>query len=173
MDGARFANAAAALGAAPAELTWRAGIDVLCLGGTKMGLPVGEAILFFDRQLGEEFAYRCKQAGQLASKMRFLSAPWLAMLRDGAWLRHAAHANAMARRLADKVSRIAGAEMLMPTEANAVFVTLPAAAAARLQAQGWQFYSFIGGGARFMCSWATTEAAVDHLAADIDRALGA
>ena len=75
MDGARFANAVAALGLAPADVTWRAGVDVLCFGGTKMGLPVGEAVVFFDRGLSEEFAWRCKQAGQLASKMRFLSAP--------------------------------------------------------------------------------------------------
>ena len=89
MDGARFANAVAALKVAPADITWRAGVDVLCFGGTKMGLPIGEAIVFFDRKLGEEFSYRCKQAGQLASKMRYLSAPWLAMLTDGTWLRHA------------------------------------------------------------------------------------
>jgi threonine aldolase len=100
MDGARFANAVAGLGVSPADVTWRAGVDVLCFGGTKMGLPVGEAVVFFDRKLSDDFAYRCKQAGQLASKMRFLSAPWLGILEDGAWLRHAAHANAMARRLA-------------------------------------------------------------------------
>lgn len=173
MDGARFANAVAALGVAPADITWRAGVDVLCFGGTKMGLPIGEAIVFFDRRLGEEFAYRCKQAGQLASKMRYLSAPWLAMLTDGVWLRHAGHANAMAHRLTEKVAAIAGAELLLPTEANGVFVNLPEAAITRLKAMGWTFYTFIGGGARFMCSWATTEAAVDHLVRDMDRALGA
>ena len=75
MDGARFANAVASLGVAPAEITWRAGVDVLCFGGTKMGLPVGEAVVFFDRRLSADFAWRCKQAGQLASKMRFGSAP--------------------------------------------------------------------------------------------------
>ncbi len=107
MDGARFANAVAALGCAPADLTWRAGVDVLCLGGTKNGLPAGEAIVFFDRELAEEFARRRKQAGQLASKMRFLAAPWLGVLEDGAWLRHAAHANAMAQRLARALASIA------------------------------------------------------------------
>jgi threonine aldolase len=171
MDGARFANAVAALGCAPADITWRAGIDVLCFGGTKMGLPVGEAIVFFDRALGEEFAYRCKQAGQLASKMRFLSAPWLAMLEADTWLRHARHANAMARRLAERIAGVGGAEMLLPTEANGVFVNLPHAALEALRSSGWVFYTFIGGGARFMCSWATTEAAVDALADDIARAL--
>lgn len=171
MDGARLANAVAALNVSPADITWRAGVDVLCFGGTKMGLPIGEAIVFFNRKLGEEFSYRCKQAGQLASKMRYLSAPWLAMVNDDTWLRHAGHANAMARRLSDKVARIAGAELLLPTEANGVFVNLPQAALARLKATGWVFYTFIGGGARFMCSWATTQEAIDHLASDIERAL--
>lgn len=171
MDGARFANAVAALKVAPADITWRAGVDVLCLGGTKMGMPIGEAIVFFDRKLGDEFAYRCKQAGQLASKMRYLSAPWLAMLTDDAWLRHAAHANAMAQRLSQKIAAIPGAELLLPTEVNGVFVHLPEQAIARLKALGWSFYTFIGGGARFMCSWATSQEAVDHLADDITRVL--
>lgn len=172
MDGARFANAVASLGCAPADITWRAGIDVLCFGGTKMGLPIGEAIVFFDRSLGEEFAYRCKQAGQLASKMRFLSAPWLAMLDADNWLRHAGHANAMAQRLTGRIAAIAGAEMLLPTESNGVFVNLPQAAIEALQARGWVFYTFIGGGARFMCSWATRPEAVDELADDLADVLG-
>ncbi|MDP2169027.1 MAG: low specificity L-threonine aldolase [Rhodocyclaceae bacterium] len=171
MDGARFANAIASLGCTPADITWRAGIDVLCFGGTKLGLPLGEAIVFFDRALGEEFAYRCKQAGQLASKMRFLSAPWLALLEDDTWLRHARHANAMARKLADRLAAIPGAEMLLPTEANGVFVNLPDAAITKLRGAGWVFYTFIGGGARFMCSWATQEDAVEALAHDMAQAL--
>ena len=80
MDGARLANAIAALGKAPSEITWKAGVDILCLGGAKIGLPLGEAILFFNKDLATDFAYRCKQAGQLASKMRFLTAPWLGVL---------------------------------------------------------------------------------------------
>ncbi len=99
MDGARFANAIASLGVSPADATWRAGVDVLCFGGTKMGLPVGEAVVFFDRTLSEDFAWRCKQAGQLASKMRFLAAPWLGMLEDNVWQKHANHSNSMAQRL--------------------------------------------------------------------------
>jgi threonine aldolase len=170
MDGARFANAIAALDVAPADITWRAGIDVLCFGGTKMGLPIGEAIVFFDRALGEEFSWRCKQAGQLASKMRFLSAPWLAMLENQTWLRHAGHANQMAQRLAQHLGELPGIELL-PTQANGVFVNLSAEAMVRIREKGWSFHTFIGGVARFMCSWASTEAAVDHLAADIAASL--
>ena len=166
MDGARFANAVAALDAKPADMTWRAGVDVLCFGGTKMGLPIGEAIVFFDRTLGDEFSWRCKQAGQLASKMRFLSAPWQAMLENDVWLKHARHANAMAQRLAAAVNQLPGVQSL-PPQANAVFINLPDAVVSTLQAKGWKFYTFIGNVARFMCSWATTTEAVDALAADI------
>ena len=84
MDGARFANAVVALGVTPKELTWEAGVDVLCFGGTKNGLAVGEAVVFFNPELAREFDYRCKQGGQLASKMRFLSAPWTGLLKEGA-----------------------------------------------------------------------------------------
>lgn len=172
MDGARFANAVAALGCTPAEITWRAGIDVLCFGGTKMGLPIGEAIVFFDRAMGEEFNWRCKQAGQLASKMRFLSAPWLAMLADGTWLRHAGHANTMAQRLASGLAGAPGISAAAP-QANAVFAQLPGPVMARLREAGWYFYDFIGGTARFMCSWATTPEAVDALVADVRQAAAA
>lgn len=166
MDGARFANAIAALDVSPADMTWRAGIDVLCFGGTKMGLPVGEAVVFFNRALGEDFSWRCKQAGQLASKMRFLSAPWLAMLDNDTWLKHAGHANRLARRLADRLAALPDIKC-RPTQANSVFVQLSGPQMARLRQAGWVFHTFIGDMARFMCSWATTEEAVDHLAADI------
>ena len=98
MDGARFANAVAATGVRPKELAWEVGVDVLCFGGSKNGIALGEAVVFFNPELAREFDYRCKQGGQLASKMRFLSAPWVGMLQDGAWLRHARHANLMACR---------------------------------------------------------------------------
>ena len=168
MDGARFANAVASLGVAPAEITWRAGVDVLCFGGTKMGLPVGEAVVFFDRRLSADFAWRCKQAGQLASKMRFLSAPWLGVLEGEVWLRHARHANAMAQRLAAGLRELPGAQLLFPVEANGVFVALPAPVQEGLRARGWRFYTFIGaGGARFMCAWDTAPETVDALLADL------
>jgi threonine aldolase len=166
MDGARFFNAAAALDIHPAELTWRRGVDVLCLGGTKLGMPVGDAVVFFDRMLANEFEYRCKQAGQLASKMRYLAAPWVGMLEGHAWLRHARHGNACARRLAEELVRIPGVSLQVPVQANAVFALLPDHAAADLRRQGWHFYDFIGeGGARFMCSWQTTDAQIDDLVA--------
>lgn len=171
MDGARFANAAASLGVAPAELTWKAGVDVLSFGGTKLGSPVGEAVVFFNRPLGEEFAYRCKQAGQLASKMRFLAAPWTVLLRQGLWLKIAHRANALARGLAEALATLPSITILYPVEANAVFVLLPEHVHESLRRQGWKYYLFIGGGARFMCSWSTTQKDVDLLVGDIREAL--
>jgi threonine aldolase len=172
MDGARFAHACATLGCSPADITWRAGVDVLCFGGTKNGMAVGEAVIFFDTALALDFDYRCKQAGQLASKMRFLSAPWIGLLETGAWLRNAQHANACARLLADRITDLPEAELIFPVEANAVFLQLPAAAMDALRARGWRFYTFIGGGARFMFAWDTDIARVEALAADIREAVG-
>ena len=158
MDGSRFANAVAFLDVSPAEISWKAGVDVLCLGGAKNGMALGEAVVFFDRGLADEFEYRCKQAGQLASKMRFMSAPWIGMLKSGAWLRNARHANHCATMLDRELSAIDGVKSMYPCQANSVFVELPEVVATALRAAGWRFYSFIGaGGARFMCSWQTTE----------------
>lgn len=171
VDGARIANAIASTGASPKDLSWKAGVDVLCCGGTKIGMGLGEAVVFFDRSISAEFAYRCKQAGQLASKMRFLAAPWAAMLTDGSWIRHAAHANACARRLADRIRSVPGVTIRYPVEANAVFADMPEAMHARLAARGWHYYRFIGHSARFMCSWATVDEDVDRLAADIAGAV--
>jgi threonine aldolase len=168
MDGARFANACAFLGCSPAELTWKSGVDVLCFGGTKNGMAVGEAILFFNRDLAVDFDYRCKQAGQLASKMRFLAAPWVGLLEHGAWLKHASHANHCAQLLSQLVSDIPGVELMFPVEANGVFLQMSEPALEALRQRGWRFYTFIGsGGARFMCSWDIEEARVRELAADI------
>ena len=168
MDGARFANAVASLGVTPKEITWQAGVDVLCFGGTKNGMPVGEAVVFFNLELAREFDYRCKQAGQLASKMRFLSAPWVGMLKDGAWLKRATHANDMAALLEKGLSTLPELRVLFPRQANAVFVQLPAGKADKLRATGWKFYTFIGqGGCRFMCAWDTQPADVHALVADL------
>lgn len=170
MDGARFANACAALGCSPADMTWKAGVDVLCFGGTKNGMAVGEAIVFFDKTLAEGFDYRCKQAGQLASKMRFLSAPWVGMLESGAWLKNAAHANACARQLEHAITQVPGITLMFPVQANAVFVQGPEGFLERLRAKGWRFYTFIGGGARFMFAWDAQPERVNALAADIRAA---
>lgn len=169
MDGARFANAVAALGVAPKEITWKAGVDVLCFGGTKNGLAVGEAVVFFNRQLAHEFDYRCKQGGQLASKMRFLSAPWVGMLQDGAWLRHAAHSNAMARRLEAGLRNIPGVTISYAVDTNAVFAKIPPRVVEALHQRGWKFYTNVGGWdeSRLMCSWDTSPQDVDDFAADL------
>ncbi len=167
MDGARFANACAALKCLPADMTWKAGVDVLCFGGTKNGMAVGEAILFFDRSLAEDFDYRCKQAGQLASKMRFLAAPWVGLLETGAWLKNAEHANASATALAALVEGVAEVELIFPVEANAVFLRAPAFVLEGLRDRGWRYYTFIGGGARFMFAWDADPARIEALANDI------
>jgi threonine aldolase len=170
LDGARFANAAAALrargGHAPADLTWRAGVDVLCFGGTKNGMLGTEAVVFFNRELAREFAYRVKQSGQLASKMRFAAAQWIALLADGAWLRHAAHANHQAQVLAAGL-RALGLHFVATPEVNGVFVELPPAVVAALERRGWHFYKFVGEhGYRLMCSWDTSAADVAAFLAD-------
>ena len=171
MDGARFFNALAGLGCAPADITWRAGLDVLCCGGTKLGMSAAEAVVFFNRSLGEDFAYRCKQAGQLCSKMRFMSAQWLGILTGGVWRKHAENGNRLARRLAEKLGALPGVSILYPVDANAVFARLPDGIKEGLKGCGWKFYSFIGGGSRFMCSWNTSEQDVDALVADASAAL--
>lgn len=167
MDGARFAHACAHLGVSPAEATWRAGVDVLCFGGTKNGLAVGEAVIFFDPAMAEDFDYRCKQAGQLASKMRFLSAPWLGLFESGAWLRNAQHANACATRLASRIQAMPGVSLKFPVEANTVFLGASPPVLEALRNRGWRFYTFIGGGARFVFGWDADVRNVDRLADDI------
>jgi len=178
MDGARFANAAAALaargGVRPADITWRAGVDVLCFGGTKNGMNMTEAVVFFNRALAREFDYRCKQAGQLASKMRFLSSQWVGMLQDGAWLRRAGHANQMAGKLAAALRQIPSVRILVEPAVNALFVEMPPAVAEDLHVRGWHFYNFIGAhGYRLMCSWDTQEADLDAFLADLKQAVAA
>ena len=170
MDGARFANAVAALGCAPAEMSWRAGVDVLSFGATKNGLAVGEAIVFFDPSLADAFAWRVKQTGQLASKMRFVAAPWCVMLDNDVWLRNARHANAMAKRLAERLAEVDGVRLLHAVEANAVFADIPVAVQAELRAKGWRFYTFLGEtGCRLMCAWDTEPETVDRFANDLAR----
>ena len=143
---------------------------MLCFSGTKNGLALGEAVVFFNRQLAEDFEWRCKQAGQLASKMRFISAPWCGLLAGNVWLDNARHANACAKRLADGLAGLPGVELRYPRQVNGVFVELPELVQTALRAKGWRFYNFIGGCSRLACSWSTTEAQVDKFLADL-RAL--
>ena len=170
MDGARFANAIAALNCPPKEISWQRGVDVLCFGGTKNGLTAGELVIFFKKELSREFDYRAKQAGQLASKARFLAAPWLGLIKGGVWLRNANHANAMARGLADRLKREAKIEIVLPVEANAVLARLSDSVVRRLEDRGWHFYKFVEPDVyRLMCSWATTEHDVSLLISDLLR----
>ncbi|RZL28100.1 MAG: threonine aldolase, partial [Sphingomonas sp.] len=115
---------------------------------------------------------RCKQAGQLASKMRFLSAPWVGLLESGAWLSNAAHGNACAERLAAAIADLSGVDLMFPVEANAVFLTAPDTVLDGLRERGWRFYTFIGGGARFMFAWDAVPARVDALIADLRAVAG-
>ena len=161
MDGARLANAAAA----GFDLTQiaRLGVDVLVFGGAKAGANCAEAIVMFDKSLSRRIDNRLKQAGQTASKARFLSAPFLGLLETNAWEDGAAHANLMAQRLAAGVAARSPFTLAHPVEANAVFVRMPPAAHQRLNDMGWACYRFDDGSVRFVCSWATDEAAVDEV----------
>ena len=168
MDGARFANAIAALNCAPKTITWEIGVDVLCFGGTKNGVAAGELIIFFKRELSREFDYRLKQAGQLASKMRFLAAPWLGLLTNGVWLRNGRHANRAASRLANCLKTDAAVEIVFPVEANAVFVRMNTQLVRDLHARGWHFYKFIEPDLhRLMCSWSVTDKDISDFVADV------
>lgn len=171
MDGARFANAVATLNCHPADISWRAGVDVLCLGGSKNGLGLGEAVLFFDKSLAKDFARRCKQAGQMCSKMRVLSSQWLGLLNNEVWRNNAAHANAMAQSLAAGINAIGGLDINYPVQANAVFVNLPEATAQALHQRGWHFYAFPGAGYRLMCAWDTRPSTVETFLADLNECL--
>lgn len=172
MDGARFANAIAHLGVSPKEVTVDIGVDALVFGGTKNGLAFGEAVVFFNREAADEFAYRCKQAGQLTSKMRFVAAQWLAILKDELWLKNAQVANASAALLAQELSHIEELELMYPCQANAVFLKMPETLNEALHKKGWHFYTFIGnGGARLMCSWDTREETIREFIRDLKSSL--
>jgi threonine aldolase len=163
VDGARLANAAAGLGVSLAEAA--AGADAVSFGGTKAGLMVGEAVVFVRPGLGEPARYLRKQSMQLASKMRFLAAQFEALLTDERWRAAAAHANAMAQRLAAGVRDVPGVRITQAVEANAVFAILPPGTAEALQAD-WRFYTWDErtGEVRWMCSWDTTPEDVDAFA---------
>ncbi|MFQ5765784.1 MAG: threonine aldolase family protein, partial [Rhodospirillales bacterium] len=164
MDGARFANAVAALGCSPAELTWKAGVRALSFGATKNGALTAEAVVLFDSDLARDFAFRRKRGGHLFSKMRLLAAQWTAYLTGELWLRNAGHANAMAARLAAGLKAIDGAELTHPVEANILFPRLPRPVIEGLKAEGFKFYERGGDDVvRLVCAFSTTEQDVDAL----------
>ncbi len=168
MDGARFSNAVAASGASPADLSWKAGVDVLCFGGTKNGCIAAEAVIFFNREKARHFEFMRKRAGHLWSKMRFISAQFDAYLEDGLWLQLADRANQMAKRLSAGLAAIDGVEVIYPAQINEVFVTFPDGVAEQLRDGGDMFYPWVtpgdpadGRAHRLICSFRTTEKEVD------------
>jgi threonine aldolase len=144
VDGARFANAVVSLGCSPADVTWRAGVDVLCFGATKNGAMAAEAVVFFNQTLAKTFGYRRKRGGHLFSKMRFLSAQLEAYLKNDLWLRNADQANQMARKLAQDLVGLPGVKLCYPVEANEIFIQLPKAVIQGLLADGFYFYRWGG-----------------------------
>jgi threonine aldolase len=165
LDGARFANAVASTGAAPAELSWKAGVDALSFGFVKNGGLSAEALILFDLGLAEGIKRRRKRSGHLLSKGRYLAAQLLAMLEDDTWLHNARAANEAARRLAEA----AGKRLVHPVEANEVFLRVSAAEAAALRTQGFDFYDWGVGETRLVTSWDQDLGAVDRLAEAISR----
>jgi len=142
MDGARFANAVATLGCSAAQITWQAGVDVLSFGATKNGALAAEAIVAFDTTLARDLEFRRKRGGHLWSKLRFLSAQLLAYVADDRWLHNGRAANAVAARLAEGLAALPGVQILMPVQANEVFVAMPPALVSRLRAAGYEFYDW-------------------------------
>jgi threonine aldolase len=178
MDGARFANAVTHLGCSPAEASWKAGVDVLSLGATKNGALGAEAVVFFNPELAAEFESRRKRAGQLFSKMRFISAQLVRYLEDGLWLRFAAQANRTATRLARGLEGLPGVKLIHTVQANELFVVLPEVTISRLQSEGYGFYRWTipqgveGSVVRLVTAWSTTDADVDGLLSAIRRHSG-
>jgi threonine aldolase len=172
VDGARLANAATALDVPLRALTTDVGVDVVSFGGTKNGLLLGEAVVFCDPALAENFKYLRKQTLQLASKGRFIAAQFVALLEGDLWRRNAAQANAMAARLAEALLDAPGVRLTQSVQANALFAVLPPGVAASLQ-RDWAFYTWDEptGEVRLVCAWDTTADEVDAFAADVFRAL--
>lgn len=169
MDGARFSNAIAALGCSPADMTWRAGIDILSYGATKNGGMCADGVVIINPKIGgDQIGFLRRRNGQLFSKTRYLSIQLLAMIKGGVAERNAANANRMASRLADGLAKIPGARLLFPVEINEIFVFLPETAAAGLAARG---YSAVlrndrnGPHYRFVTSWNSSPATVDDFVA--------
>ncbi|MDO9525610.1 MAG: low specificity L-threonine aldolase [Gemmobacter sp.] len=167
LDGARFANGLVATDATAAEMTWKAGVDVLSFGGTKNGLLGAEAVVIFDPEKAWEFELRRKRGGHLFSKHRYLAAQFEGWLQDGLWLDLARHANAMNARLSAGLSALPGVGLINPPQANITFATFPDPAHLRAKAAGALYYAMGDGKARLVTSWATTEAEVDAFVSQI------
>lgn len=165
LDGARFGNALVSMGATPAEMSWKAGVDVLTLGLTKTGAMGCEIILLFAdmREKFSELQARAKRSGHMPPKMRYLAAQAEAMLTDDLWLQLAKTANAHATRLANTLCAFPGVALRYPVEGNEVFIRLPNALATKLQAAGAKFYPWPGDCYRFVCAWSTSETEMDAL----------
>ena len=165
MDGARISNAAVALDTGFYEMTGGAGVDVLSFGGTKNGMMYGEAVVFFNKALADDFKYRRKQSMQLASKMRFIAAQFGAFLKDDLWKANALHANRMAEKLHDAVKDIPGVQITREPKANAVFAIVPTKLIPELQAE---FFFYVWdedtSEVRWMCSFDTTEEDIHEFA---------
>lgn len=170
LDGARIANAIAALGCRPADLTWRAGIDVVSLGATKNGALSAEAIVSFDDAVSDELVYRTKRAGHVSSKMRFQSAQLVAYLSDDLWLRLAAGSNERMRQLSDGLRGL-GVGFLNRPDVNMLFAQVDDDTATALERSGLLFYRIRPGVIRLVTSWQTTEDDVDRALAAFARAL--
>jgi len=176
LDGARFANSVVSTEATPAEMSWKAGVDVLSFGGTKNGLMGVEAVILFDPELAWEFELRRKRGGHLFSKHRYLSAQMLAYLTDGLWLDLAGKANAAAKKLSNGILSLEGATLVHPTDANAVFASWNRASHRRAMEAGAKYYFWGSEGnldgpddglesARLVCSWCTADAEIEQFLA--------
>jgi threonine aldolase len=172
MDGARFANALARLGCTPAEMSWRAGIDILSFGATKNGGALCDAIVVFAPELADGLAVQLRRAGQVWSKMRFASAQLLAYIEDGLWLRLAQAANAAAAHIAAGIAGHTGLRLAAPVEANELFLELPSEALDALDRDGFQFYRRSPTLARFVCRFDLTPGEADALVAALRRHCG-
>ena len=174
MDGARLANACAALGCTMREATVDAGVDILSLGGTKNGMMMGEAVVAFDEELAANIKYYRKQSAQLASKMRYLSAQFVPYLESGLWLRNAEHANRQAQRLAMRLAALPHVELTQPVDTNQIFLSVPEEAIARL-AEHYFFYVWNEATheVRFVTSWDTTDEDIDGLVGTLETILRA
>jgi threonine aldolase len=173
MDGARFANAVARLGCAPADPTWRSGIDIMSFGATKNGGALCDAIVVFSPDLADGLAVQLRRAGQVWSKMRFASAQLIAYIENGLWLEMARASNRAAARIAAGLRDIPSARLLAPVEAKEIFLDLSSATMDALEADGFQFYRRSKSLARFVCRFDATEAEADALVAALRRHLGA